>query len=199
MQHLIRFGALTTIACILCGLLVVFSGALARRLVPLSPWRLPGDPERTSGGAAARCGCLLLMGLAYAVIDTFNALFFLSMAIGCVLCLPCLLSRYRDMRAAHVLFLPRGRQWLPVGSEADLYEQSRVELQTARRRQRGLSLHDFLRQSGARVQRPAAFWPPTVLAAQVRLLDTLVVLMAALAATAVFLLLLLVQILADGF
>lgn len=197
MQNIDRFGIFTAIACIFCGLLVIFSGALARRLVPLSAWRLPGDPERTSGGSAARCACLMLMGLAYGFIDSFNALFFLSMAIGCGLCLPFLLARYREMRAAHVLFLPRSRQWLPVGSEGDLYEQSKAELRTARRRQSGLSLHDFLRQSGCRLKRPAAFWPPSVLAAQVRLLDTLVVLMAALAATAVFLVVLLAQILSQ--
>ncbi|MCZ2496895.1 hypothetical protein GN316_09010 [Xylophilus sp. Kf1] len=194
-----RFGVVTTLFCIACALAVVFSGVLARRLVPLSPWRLPDDPQRTSGGTAARCACLLLMGLAYAFIDAFNALFFLSMAVGCALCLPCLLSRYRDMRAVHVLFLPRGRRWLPVGGESDLHAPVKAELQAARRRQRGLSLHDFLRQSGRRLQRPAAFWPPAVLADQVRLLDTLVVLMAALAATAVFLAVLVVQTLPDVF
>lgn len=199
MQDLDRFGTLTAIACIFCGLVVIFSGALARRLVPLSAWRLPGDPQRTSGGAAARCACLMLMALAYGFIDSFNALFFLSMTVGCILCLPFLLTRYRETRAAHVLFLPRGRRWLPVGSEADLYEQPKAELRTARRRQRGLSLHDFLRQSGSRLQRPAAFWPPTVLAEQVRLLDTLVVLMAALAATALCLVVLVAQTLAQMF
>jgi len=193
MQDLDRFGTLTATACILCGLLVVFSGTLARHLVPLAAWRMPGDPERSSGGAAARCACLMLMGLAYGFIDSFNALFFLSMTVGCTLCLPFLLTRYREMRAAHVLFVPRGRLWLPVGSEDDLHEQPKAELRAARRRQRGLSLHDFLRQSGSRLQRPTAFWSPGVLAAQVHLLDTLVVLMTALAATAVFLLLLVAQ------
>lgn len=198
MHNLHRFGPLLTAICLMCAACIIFSGVFARRLVSLAPWRLAEvGGATTSPAMAARFAALLLMGIGWRTIDASNALFFLAMAIGCALCVPCLVSRFRAQGKTHLLYLAGHRQRVPVGTENELHETSYLDLQAARRRQPGLSLHDFMRQSGGRAQRPAAFFSSQVLALLVYRLDTLVVLMVATGATAVFLLALLAQALPE--
>ena len=198
MQNLHRFGPFVAALCLVCVACIIFSGVFARRLVALAPWRLAEVTGGTTSPAmAARFASLVLMGIGWRTIDAGNALFFLAMAIGCALCVPCLASRFRSQKTTHLLFLAGHRQRVPVGTENELHDASYLDLQATRRRQPGLSLHDFVRQSGGRAQRPAAFFPSEVLATLVYRLDTLVVLMVATGATAVFLFALLSQALPE--
>ena len=198
MQNLHRFGPLVTAICLVCVACIIFSGSFARRLVALSPWRLAElSGGTTSPAMAGRFASLLLTGIGWWTIDAGNAVFFLAMAIGCALCVPCLASRFRTQRKTHLLFLAGRRQRVPVGTENELHDSVYLDLQAARRLQPGLSLHDFVRQSGGRAQRPAAFFPPRVLAGLVCRLETLVVLMVATGATAVFLFALLARALPE--
>ncbi|QHI98955.1 hypothetical protein GT347_13745 [Xylophilus rhododendri] len=176
-EHLTRFGAPTGIV-FLAGLGITLLGRpLVRLALPRGSWGEP-TPGEISQAAAAQCLSVLLMGLCYAVADRASVLLFLGLGIGCALSMVCLHLRWRQLHRRHTCWVAEGgpdaplrHRLLPMGAEAELYEQARLEWQQARVREPELSLCAFVRRQLGVSRRLSVLWPPQALAATVERLE----------------------------